>query len=131
VNYAPGSFTGRLRDDGSPVFREPWEAEAFAITLSLHQRGFITWSEWAESLAAQIGTAQAAGDADLGDSYYRHWLAALEGPVAAKGASSIEELIRYQRAWAHAADRTPGVLRRSAHAATGKQLLSGQPVGVV
>jgi nitrile hydratase accessory protein len=98
---------GRPRDDGSPVFREPWEAQAFAMTLLLHQRGLFSWSEWAAALAAQIQEAQAAGDADLGNTYYRHWLAALEALVAARGASSPEELSQYRRAWAHAADRTP------------------------
>lgn len=99
-------FPGRLRDDSNPVFREPWEAQAFGITLVLHQRGLFSWSEWAKTLAAQIEVAQAAGDADLGDTYYRHWLTALEKLVAAKGASSFDELTRYQRAWTHAADRT-------------------------
>jgi len=77
------------------------------MTLALHQRGLFTWPEWADALAAQIASAQAAGDADLGDTYYQHWLAALEALIAAKGASSIEELACYQRAWDHAADRTP------------------------
>lgn len=103
----PADFTGQPRDDSGAVFREPWEAQAFAMTLVLHQRGLFSWPEWAEALSAQIATAQAAGDADLGDTYYRHWLAALEALVAAKGASSSEELSRYRRAWAHAADRTP------------------------
>ena len=98
---------GHRQDDGSPVFREPWEAQAFAMTLALHQRGLFSWSEWAEALAAQIRNAQAAGDADLGDTYYRHWLLALEALVAARGASSPEELSSYRSAWAHAADRTP------------------------
>ena len=90
-----------------PVFSEPWEAHAFAMAVTLHQRGLFTWSEWAAALAAQITRAQAAGDADLGDTYYRHWLAALETLVADKGASSASELARYRDAWDHAADRTP------------------------
>ena len=104
---APAHFRGQPRDDSGPVFREPWEAQAFAMTLALHQRGVFSWTEWAEALARQIRMAQAAGDTDLGDTYYRHWLAALEALVAAKGASSIDELTRYQRAWGHAAERTP------------------------
>lgn len=92
---------------GEPVFREPWEAHAFALAVSLHQRGLFTWPEWAQALAAQIQVAQAGGDADLGDTYYHHWLAALEGLVAAKGASSAAELERHRVAWDHAADRTP------------------------
>ena len=100
----PGMPTG---DGAEPVFREPWEAHAFALAVSLHQRGLFTWAEWAEALARQISAAQAAGDADLGDTYYHHWLAALETLVAGKGASSEEELARYQQAWDRAADRTP------------------------
>jgi nitrile hydratase accessory protein len=88
-------------------FREPWEAHAFAMTLTLHQRGLFSWKEWADGLASQIAVAQRAGDADLGHTYYRHWLTALERLVAEKGASTAAELNRFQRAWAHAADRTP------------------------
>ena len=107
MNDTAADLIGRPRDEGNPVFREPWEAQAFAITLVLHQRGLFSWSEWAAAVAAQIRKAQAAGDADLGDTYYRHWLLALEALVAAKGASSPEELSQYRRAWSHAADRTP------------------------
>ena len=98
---------GMPRDVDGPVFREPWEAQAFAMTLALHERGLFTWVEWAEALATQITAALAAGDPDAGDTYYRHWLAALEGLVARKGASSGDELARYRHAWDHAADRTP------------------------
>jgi nitrile hydratase accessory protein len=77
------------------------------MVLELHARGHFTWREWADALAAQIAAAQAAGDADRGDTYYRHWLAALEGLVAAKGACSTDELGRTARAWDQAADRTP------------------------
>jgi nitrile hydratase accessory protein len=91
----------------APVFAEPWQAQAFAMVSMLHQRGVFSWSEWADALAAQIAAAQAAGDADLGDTYYRHWLSALEHLVSAKGVGSNAELARYRQAWDHAADRTP------------------------
>jgi nitrile hydratase accessory protein len=96
-----------LGDDGQAVFAEPWQAHAFAMAVQLHQRGLFTWPEWAAALSAQIRLAQADGDADLGDTYYHHWLAALETLVATKGASSAGELKRYAEAWDHAADRTP------------------------
>ena len=103
----PAAWPGQPRDDDGPVFGAPWEAQAFAMTILLYERGRFTWPEWAQALAEQIAAAQAAGDADLGNTYYRHWVAALEALMAAKGASSAEELIRYRRAWDHAADRTP------------------------
>ena len=94
------------RDGDEPVFRAPWEAHAFAMTLALHRCGVFSWPEWAAALAGQIAAAQAAGDLDLGDTYYHHWLAALESLVAVKGAGSADELERYRSAWAHAAART-------------------------
>ena len=95
------------RDEAGPVFREPWEAQAFAMALALHERGLFSWPEWAAALADQIKRAQAAGDPDTGETYYRHWLATLEHLVAAKGVAAAETLHRYRDAWDHAADRTP------------------------
>jgi nitrile hydratase accessory protein len=94
-------------DSEGPVFREPWEAQAFAMTLSLHERGLFTWPQWAATLADEIKRAQAAGDPDTGETYYRHWLNALERLVAEKGVTDPPTLARYQHAWDHAADRTP------------------------
>jgi len=72
-------------DEQGPVFREPWEAQAFAIVLKLYQGGHFTWPEWVQHLGTEIRAAQRKGDPDLGHSYYQHWLAALERLVAAKG----------------------------------------------
>jgi len=95
------------RDAEGPVFREPWEAQAFAMAIALHSRGLFTWKEWAAALADQIRRAQASGDPDSGETYYRHWLATLEWLIAEKGVASAETLHRYRDAWDHAADRTP------------------------
>jgi nitrile hydratase accessory protein len=95
------------RDHDGPVFREPWQAQAFAMTLALHERGLFTWGEWAAALASQIKRAQRAGDPDTGETYYLHWLAALEKLVAEKGVTTPETLHRARDAWDHACDRTP------------------------
>jgi nitrile hydratase accessory protein len=71
-------------DEGGPGFKEPWEAQAFALVAALHEGGHFTWAEWVEVLSAEIRQAQAGGDPDRGDTYYRHWLAALEKIVLAK-----------------------------------------------
>jgi nitrile hydratase accessory protein len=94
-------------DAEGPVFREPWEAQAFAMALMLHEHGVFTWPEWAATLAEEIKRAQAAGDPDTGETYYRHWLATLERLVAAKSVATADLLHRYRDAWDHAADRTP------------------------
>jgi nitrile hydratase accessory protein len=75
--------------------------------VALHERGLFTWPEWAATLADQIKRAQAAGDPDAGDTYYRHWLAALERLVAEKGAADPATLARCRAAWQRAALRTP------------------------
>jgi nitrile hydratase accessory protein len=95
------------RDAQGPVFREPWEAQAFAMAVALHGRGVFSWPEWTAALAAEIRRAQAAGDPDTGETYYRHWLNALERLIAEKGVTSRDMLARYYHAWDHAADRTP------------------------
>ena len=104
---ATAAVPGIPRDAEGPVFREPWEAQAFAMTLALHERGLFSWPEWAATLGEEIKRAQAAGDPDTGETYYRHWLNALERIVAAKGLTDMKMLARYRHAWHHAADRTP------------------------
>jgi len=104
---AVAALAGVPRDEAGAVFREPWEAQAFAMAVALHERGLFTWSEWAATLAEEIVRAQAAGDPDTGETYYRHWLAALERLVEHKGVTTPEALARCRDAWQHAAERTP------------------------
>jgi nitrile hydratase accessory protein len=101
------ALPGLPRDAGGPVFAEPWEAQAFALAVALHERGVFTWPEWAEALAREIERAQRSGDPDTGATYYRHWLAALEGLVADKQLADAGTLAAYADAWGRAADRTP------------------------
>jgi nitrile hydratase accessory protein len=90
-----------------PVFREPWEAQAFALALSLNAQGLFTWREWAKILGEEIKKAQAAGDPDTGETYYHHWLATLERVVAEKGLTDTRTLTRTRDAWERACERTP------------------------
>jgi len=105
------------RDEDGPVFAEAWEAQAFAMAVELSKQGRFTWSEWAAALAAEIAAAKARGEPDRGDTYYHHWLAALEKLVTAKDLLHVEELAERKKAWADAATDTefgrPIVLRRS------------------
>ncbi|MBI1201712.1 MAG: nitrile hydratase accessory protein [Rhodopseudomonas sp.] len=107
AHRATREVPGIPQDQDGPVFREPWEAQAFAMTLALHERGVFTWPEWAAALASEIKRAQAAGDPDTGETYYSHWLAALERIVADKGVTTEDTLHRYRDAWDRACDRTP------------------------
>lgn len=94
-------------DAQGPVFREPWEAQAFAMTLALHAKGLFAWPEWAAMLGETIKAAQAAGDPDTGETYYRHWLATLERMMAEKAVTTHADLATYRDAWERAAHRTP------------------------
>lgn len=104
------------RNAEGPVFREPWEAQAFAMAVALQERGVFSWSEWAATLGEEIKRAQAAGDPDTGETYYRHWLRTLERIVAEKGLARPETLGSLRAAWDRAAKATPHgtpiVLRR-------------------
>ena len=93
---------GQPQLDGEPVFREPWEAHAFAMAVQLHERGLFTWPEWADTLSEEI----AAGRGD-GETYYHAWLSALERLVAEKQAAPIEAQEATREAWRRAAARTP------------------------
>jgi nitrile hydratase accessory protein len=100
------AVSGIPRDDEGPVFGAPWEAQAFAMTLALEEHGVFSREEWAAALGEEIRLAQHAGDPDLGDTYYAHWLRALERLVAHKQLTTTESLARCRDAWARAAERT-------------------------
>ena len=104
---ALGTLNAAPSGERNPVFNEPWEAQAFALTLALHRRGVFSWEEWAATLGQEIKQAQANGDPDTGTTYYRHWLAAIERLVQQKGIANESTLIHYREAWNKAADRTP------------------------
>jgi nitrile hydratase accessory protein len=87
-----------------PVFAEPWQAEAFALVVALHERGLFAWSEWAEALSAEVHRTDAALD---GGDYYEHWLAALEKLLAKKGVAPAEDVDALAAAWQRAAHATP------------------------
>lgn len=94
-------------DDESPVFNEPWEAQAFALAVQLSQSGLFTWVEWTETFAAEIKLAQENGDPDLGDTYYEHWTRALEKLVASKGAVASPAVSIRADEWRRAYLNTP------------------------
>ena len=104
---ATEAVPGIPRDTNGPVFRKPWEAHAFAMALALYDRGLFAWTEWSAKLGEEIRKAQAAGDPDTGETYYRHWLATLERIVAEKGVTTSQALARHYEAWDRAAHRTP------------------------
>jgi nitrile hydratase accessory protein len=102
-----GALPAIPRDDEGPVFRAPWEAQAFAMAVMLHERGHFAWTEWAARLAAEIAAARDRGEPDDGTRYYHHWLAALEQLVADKRIVLADELAARREAWEEAARHTP------------------------
>ena len=102
-----GALPALPRDEEGPVFKAPWEAQAFAMTLTLHTRGIFTWREWADALAAELAAAAARGEPDDGSHYYEHWLAALEKLATAKKLVAAQELERRAGEWDAAARATP------------------------
>lgn len=95
------------RDEGGPVFAEPWEAQAFALAVKLSEQGHFTWKEWAAALAAELKAAADRGEPDDGSRYYHHWLAALEGLVTSRGLAARTALLERKQAWEDAYRNTP------------------------
>jgi nitrile hydratase accessory protein len=91
-------------DAAGPVFAEPWQAQAFAMTVALHQQGLFTWNEWAAALSAEI---KAHGGTDDGSRYYEFWLHTLEDLLVAKGAAKHSDINTLAESWARAAEATP------------------------
>ena len=127
-------FPDQPTENGEPVFKEPWEAQAFSLVIALHESGVFSWSEWSDALAQAIRrdlhpggledvvqrVSEAVGE-DVGDktsdqmeekedrrdSYYQHWLAALEHLAIVKGLSEVGELALRVHAWREAYLATP------------------------
>ena len=95
------------RDQEGPVFKEPWEAQAFALAMYLLKVGYFTWPEWADSLNQEIRAAQERGDPDLGDTYYQHWLNALERICAEKELVGRKDMSQRKQEWRRAYLNTP------------------------
>ena len=95
------------RDEGGPVFAEPWQAQAFAMAVRLSAQGHFTWPEWAAALADELKSAADRGEPDDGSHYYEHWLAALERLVTAKALLNPNEMLDRKEAWADAYRHTP------------------------
>ena len=95
------------RDEGGPVFAEPWQAQAFALAVRLSEQGYFTWKEWAATLADELKAAADRGEPDDGSRYYEHWLAALERLVTSKRLSNSAELLQRKEDWADAYRHTP------------------------
>ena len=131
-------FPDQPAENGEPVFKEPWEAQAFSLVIALHESGVFNWDEWSDALAQAIrrdlhpggveevvqrvseAVAEDAGEVagketsermaekeDRPDSYYQHWLAALEHLAIAKGLSGAGELAQRVQAWREAYLATP------------------------
>src|SRR6478736_381966 len=88
------------RDEGGPVFSEPWQAQAFALAVRLSAQGHFTWKEWAAALADELKAAADRGEPDDGSRYYEHWLAALERLIKSKNLLNSEEMHARKEAWA-------------------------------
>ena len=97
--YLGDLFAGMPVDDDEPVFRAPWEVQAFAMAVRLYEVGVFEWAEWAAALSSEIERAQAACNPDLGDTYYLHWLNALERLAAEKNLVEVSELTMRKEAW--------------------------------
>jgi nitrile hydratase accessory protein len=111
LSISSGAHLGALpaipRDSEGPVFRAPWEAQAFAMAVKLHEAGHFTWTEWAARLSAEIAAAAARGEDGDGSRYYHHWLSALEKIAAEKGLVSARDLATRREEWERAARETP------------------------
>ena len=98
------SAKGLPRDADGPVFTQPWQAQAFALTVRLSEEGYFTWREWANELSIVLRETTTPDD---GSHYYEHWLLALERLCLAKNLTDLSALNQRKTAWEEAYRRTP------------------------
>ncbi|MFT4863558.1 MAG: nitrile hydratase accessory protein [Pseudohongiellaceae bacterium] len=96
------TFPFQPSDNEGPIFKAPWEAQAFGMVIALHSQGAFDWSEWADQLSKEIQRAQQHGDPDLGDTYYSHWLNALEQLLLHKQLTTEAEVSARVNKWRRA-----------------------------
>lgn len=91
-------FAGAFRLEGDlaipkgaqgAAFAAPWEGQAFAIAVKLHEEKLIAWPEFVEYLGAEIARPGAAPD---GSDYYANWLNACEKLLADKALLGADEI---------------------------------------
>lgn len=87
-----------MTQNDPPPFAEPWQAAAFALAVTLNERGLFSWEEWTQALGAELKS---------GGEYYEAWLKTLERMTIAKGAAREGELEALAKAWIAAAEATP------------------------
>ena len=88
-------------------FDEPWQAQAFAITVELNRQGFFSWTEWVEFFSKEIRAHPATPEEGHTTGYYRQWLTALETIMAERGISQTPEIDAVQERWRTAYLHTP------------------------
>lgn len=66
------------RKSGEMVFHADWERQAFAIAVSLAERGVFAWSEFQQQLIESVAEAEREDAFDPSRGYYESWLLALE-----------------------------------------------------
>jgi nitrile hydratase accessory protein len=72
------------RHSGELVFSEDWERRAFAIAVSLAERGHFAWAEFQRQLIASISQAEQRDPRSPRHDYYESWLIALEALLQRK-----------------------------------------------
>ena len=94
----------RASPEGTPPFPAPWAAEAFALTVHLHERGVFSWPQWVEALSGEL---QKPGKRANGDDYYQSWVEALCNLLGSLGILHPEEVAEMKERWQRAAEATP------------------------
>ena len=84
-------------------FAAPWEAQVFALVVSLQEAGLFTWSEWTDRLGREIRPA----DASERTADYGAWLATLERILAERGVAGHDSVAARTAAFLRAAEATP------------------------
>lgn len=88
-------------------FSEPWHAQTLAMAQALVAAGHATAEDWAKALGRALSEAEADGQPDTEETYFRAALTAVERLAFERTSLTREALQVRKEAWANAYRQTP------------------------
>ena len=95
-----------IEKDKDLIFSEPWQAELFAITLNLHEKGLFNWNSWTKKLGSSLKRDNNNSTDNL-EYYFLSWLSALEETLLEMKITELTKIASIEKAWKDAISKTP------------------------
>ena len=83
-------FPDQPIESGGPVFKAPWEAQAFSLVIALHESGVFSWPEWVSAFSSNLAKNKIKDN--YSKDYFSIWFFSLVEVLLRKNQISKENL---------------------------------------